>query len=211
VFQAGLGERDVGAGRVHGDQEYAGKKTSDVLVDFGPDLVLAEVVSTRLPLGVRAEADDAVLTEYLERTILGKLAQLDRVTTDLLDGRARIPGVDMATVQRIWPILISVGEVIESEALWSFISREAADLFAQAPAQQLTLLGVEEAETLAAMVAAGDDMVGLLKEKGSGAYRELSWGRWITDTRPTPGRLPVLEERWQALSAEAVRILQIDG
>jgi hypothetical protein len=209
VLADGLAGHAAGEGRVHGEQRYTGdQKTSDVAIDYGADLVLCEVVSTRLPLGVRAEADQDELDRFLKRTILNKLTQLDRVVDDLVRGAAHIPGVDMAAVERAWPVLITVGEVVEGEALWSFIKREATGL-RQAICRPLTLLGVDAAETLAGMAASGEGVASILSAKQRDNYGELGFRRWLADTRETaPPRLPVLEARWGGMSERMVDILK---
>jgi hypothetical protein len=208
LFETALGNRSAGDGRVHREQDYAGQKTSDVAVDFGRDLVLCEVVSTRLPLGVRAEADEDELATYLQRTITDKLEQLDRVVTDLLDERAHIPGVTITNVERVWPVLTTVGEVVEGEPLCALIRRECGHLLQQAVCQPLSLVGIDDVEVALGAVAAGDELVALLRQKNAGPYRELSWARWLTDTRETPPpRLPALEARWEEMMNEAVRVL----
>lgn len=211
LFGLALGEREPGAGRVHGEQEYSGKQlTSDVALDFGEDVVLFEVVSVRLPLGVRAEADEEELNKYIKRSITDKLNQLDHVVTDVSDGRARIPDVDPGNIKRIWPVLVTMGEMLESEALWALLNREVEkrELFHQPISKPVALMGVEDVEAMLGLVAAGDGVVELLSEKGSGPHRELSWARWLKDTREgDPPRLPALVQRWEALSAESVRIL----
>jgi hypothetical protein len=212
VFEEGLGARPPGSGRVHGEQEYAGKRTSDVVIDYGDDLVLVEVVSTRLPLGIRAESDEAELGKYLERTVTDKLGQLDRVVDDLLDGRARIPDVDIRRVQRIWPVLVTYGELLTAEPLFSYVDAKAQGLLNQAEAQPLTLLGVEDVETLAGMLAAGDELIAVLNEKLQGQYARLPFSRWVLDTRaPLPPRLPALKKRWFDLTDGLVQLLQPPG
>ena len=121
VFAAALPDRPSGAGRVHADEPYGkggGELTSDVALDYGRDLILFEVVSTRLPLGVRAVRDDSELASYLQRTTLDKVKQLDRVVDDLLGGKAALDGVDMTHVERVWPVVVGIGEMVETELLW---------------------------------------------------------------------------------------------
>lgn len=209
VFEEGLAGHHAGDGRVHGEQRYSGDtRTSDVAIDYGRDLVLCEVVSTRLPLGVRAEADQDELDTHLKRTIQDKLSQLDRVVNDLVEGRAHIPDVDMTGVERVWPVLINVGELVEGEALWAFINRHAT-LPRQDVCLPLTLLGVDEAETLAGMAAAGENVVSILSAKQRDNYGELQFRRWLADTRETaPPRLPALEARWERMSQRMVDILK---
>lgn len=211
LFEQALASRPTGSGRVHGEQPYSGQLTSDVAIDCGADLVLVEVISTRLPLGVRAEADEAELEKYLKRTVTEKLEQLDRVIDDLLDSEsaARLPGVDMSGVERIWPVLVTYGDLLAAGPLLVYIAEEATSLFGQSSTRLLTLLGLEDVEVLAGMLADGEALADVLAEKNGGAYRGLPFSRWITDTRQEiPPRLPVLEKRWFDMTDAFVALLQ---
>jgi hypothetical protein len=213
VFAAALRDRPSGAGRVHADEPYGkggGELTSDVALDYGRDLVLFEVISTRLPLGVRAVRDDSELATYLQRTILDKVKQLDRVVDDLLVGKAALDGVDMTHVDRVWPIVVGIGEMVETELLWDRVRQHIGGLLQQDVCEPLTLLGVQDAEVFAGMIAAGDDAIDLLQEKQRTGYAQTGWVNWVTATRsPLPPRLPALQDRWNQLSQEAVRVLQL--
>jgi hypothetical protein len=211
LFEEALGSRPAGQGAVHGEQEYSGQLTSDVAIDCGADLVLVEVISTRLPLGVRAEADEAELEKYLKRTVIEKLEQLDRVIDDLLDSdsAARLPGVDMGRVQRIWPVLVTYGDLLAAGPLLAYIADEAGGLLGQAATRPLTLLGLEDVEVLAGMLADGETLADVLAEKNGGVYEGLPFSRWITDTRnEIPPRLPVLEQRWFDMTDGFAALLQ---
>lgn len=212
IFAEALAGHRAGRGRVHGEQRYSGgQETSDVAIDYGPDLVLCEVVSTRLPLGVRAEADQEELDRFLKRTIEDKLTQLDRVVNDLVEGRAHIPDVNMTAVDRVWPVLINVGELVEGEPVWAFI-RHQATFQRHDVCRPLTLLGVDDAETLAGMAASGESVVSILSAKQRDNYGELGFRRWLADTRETaPPRLPALEARWERNSQRMVDILKPSG
>jgi hypothetical protein len=70
-----------------------------------------------MPPAVRAEADDGELQTYLTRAVADKLEQLDRVITDLQAETAKLPGVDMSSVRRIWPVLITAEDLVEGESL----------------------------------------------------------------------------------------------
>jgi hypothetical protein len=211
VFADSFGPRDAGNGRVTGDQEYAGKKTSDVAVDYGEDLVLVEVISTRLPLGVRAEADEAELTKYLKRTIDDKLEQVDRVITDLDDKRARIPDVDIGAVQRIWPVLVTQGDLLPAGPLLSYVDQATKGMFEQAGVQPRTMLGLADVEMLMGMIVAGENLIDVLREKATGEYANLPFSRWLTDVRePLPARPPQLEQRWFDSTDALAGLLDLD-
>jgi hypothetical protein len=204
LFELALPNRPVGGGRVHGEQSYGGGQlTSDVAVDYGEDLILCEVISTRLPLGVRAEADQAELENYLTRTLLDKIKQLDRVATDILSGKAKIPDVDPAQLRRIWPVLITAGDITETEPLWKWLHEHIpSGTFADARVQKLQLFTVEDIEIIAGLVHAGENINDLIAAKALSNYRELSVVRWLADTRDEhPPRHPELEARWARLIA----------
>ena len=68
---------------MHGEQRYGahgGKRTSDVAIDLGLDLVLIEVVSARFATDVRVYGNPEILTAALERMLFKKMGQLGRVT-----------------------------------------------------------------------------------------------------------------------------------
>lgn len=212
VFAESFGMREAGQGRVTGDQEYNGEKTSDVAVDYGEDLVLVEVISTRVPLGVRAEADESELTKYLKRTIDDKLEQVDRVITDLNDKRARIPDVDIDQVQRIWPVLVTQGDLLPAGPLLSYVDHATKGMFEQAGVQLRTMLGLADVEMLMGMVLAGENLIDVLREKSTGEYANLPFSRWMTDTRdPLPARPPWLEQRWFDSTNALARLLDLDA
>ncbi len=211
VFSESFGLRDIGDGRVSGDQEYGGKKTSDVAVDYGEDLVLVEVVSTRLPLGVRAEADEGDLNKYLRRTIDDKLKQVDRVITDLNEERAQIPDVDITTVKRIWPVLVTQGDLLPAGPLLAYVDEATEGLFEQVGVQPLTMLGLADLEMLMGMIATGESLIDVLREKATGEYANLPFSRWLTDVRdPLPARPPQLEQRWCDSTDRFARLLNLD-
>jgi hypothetical protein len=204
LFQFALPNRDAGNGAVHGEQTYGGgQMTSDVAIDYGDDLLLFEVVSRRLPLGVRAEADQAELEEHLKRTLLDKIAQLDRVARDILSGTARIPDVDPARLRRIWPVVITAGDITQTEPLWKWLHEQVpSSTFADERVQQLQLLTVEDVEIIAGLVSDGEEIIDVIAAKARSDYRELDMVRWLDDTRhEDPPRHPELEARWGRLIA----------
>lgn len=206
VFQVGVGPQ----GRVHGEIRYGGQLSSDVVIELREDLVLIEVVSTRLPLGVRAEADQAELEKFLARAVIDKVNQLDRVIEDFQSERLRVPGASPASVARIWPVLVNVGELTEGELLSSFIKERAPSALQRPFVQPLTLLGVDDAETLAGMIAAGEGLVDVLAEKQADGYTELSLQRWLSDKRNGDApRLAELEARWLRISDESIELLEL--
>jgi hypothetical protein len=106
VRSAYPGERPIGGGRVHGEQEYGDSQmTSDVLIDLGPDLVIIEVRSGYLTRNMRVTGDIDAFRQDIERVLLDKVRRQGGAIAAILDGRATIPDVDVSTVRRVWPIL----------------------------------------------------------------------------------------------------------
>jgi len=112
-------------------------------------------------------------------------------------------------VTRIWPVLVTYGDILPAEPLLAYIATAANGVLEQDPIRPLTLLGLEDIETIASMVANGDVLPEILAEKNAGAYRSLPFSRWVTDTRPqTPPPLAVLKQRWFDLTDGLVALLQ---
>ena len=200
------GERPAGGGRVHGEQRYGphgGKRTSDIAIDLGPDLVLIEVVSARFATDVRVYGNPQVLTEALERMLFRKMGQLGRVTAAILAGEATIPGVDRAHIDRVWPVVVTGGDLMQTELLWDRIDAELPPELAAARVEPLTVLDIGDFDLLLGLVSEDRHLPDVLGQKAQGPYRRLEIGRWMNEELhlPTPlmQRPPVLEERWEAL------------
>jgi hypothetical protein len=132
------GERPPGAGRVHGEQPYGrggGKRTSDVAVDLGQDLVLFEVSNSRLRADTLILGDNERVKADLDRMIIRKIKQLDGCIEALFASEATIPGVDISHVMRIWPVIVTAGEITQTSELWMFIDRESAGRLTQPKVQ----------------------------------------------------------------------------
>jgi hypothetical protein len=200
-----LGERPIGGGRVHGEQPYGhrgGKRTSDVAIDLGTDLVLVEVVSARFATNVRVYGDPAVMAEALERMLFKKVGQLGRACAAVLSGEATIPDVARAHVERVWPVLVTGGQLTQTELLWDRIDAEAPPELAGARVQPLTVLDIGDFELLLGLVSEGHHLPDMLGQKAAGPYRRLEISRWMHEELHLPlplmERPPVLEERWEA-------------
>lgn len=204
------GERMPGAGRVYGEHEYyRGRQrqdTSDVAIDLGPDLVLIEVVSRRMTQEMQVFGDRDLLERNLAPMLFNKVNQLGRVAQDLLDGTATLPDVELGHVERIWPVLVTAGDLMQTELLWDRIDERLPDTLRGGRVQPLTVLDVGDFELLLGLVADGHAMPTLLERKSAGPYRRLELSRLVVDelhvTPPLTSRPPVMNERWNALGDE---------
>lgn len=209
------GERPIGAGRVFGEQPYGTRQrpgmTSDVAVDLGTDLVLFEVVSARLTAEMQVFGNPEILERNLERMLFKKIRQIGDVVTDILDGTATIPDVDPAQVERIWPVIVTAGELMQTELLWDQIDARITDPLRQARVEPLNVFDIGDFELLLALVADGQSLTDILRRKSQGRYRRLEISRFAFDElRIDPLlRLPIIEERWNVLWNEARATLDL--
>lgn len=184
------GPRPAGGGVVWPEQLYGqGERTSDVLIDHGFDLVLIEVVASRIRRPTRVAGDLAALGEDLYRTVLKKIGELDNCIDAVLGTggeppRAVIEGVDPALVRRVWPVLVTMEGLVQHEPLWSYIAENSRNQLEQARVQALTLLDIADLEVLAGAVHRGESLIAMLERKTSGLWRRRDLASWL---RGDPG------------------------
>ena len=193
------GPRLPGSGRTFGEQRYGRRKhkrSPDIAIEFGPDLVLIEVFSGRLSLETRVSGRALKVTEDITRMVAAKGGQLSRRIDDYLAGAFSYPGVDLAHVHRIWPIVVTGSGLLLTEILSDEIDSSLADSFKQAKVQPLTIMDLADLEQLAGLVEAGKSIPDLLARK-IGVYRRLDWRRMVADDPSLPQTRPShAVDRW---------------
>jgi hypothetical protein len=205
------------AARVLGEQPFsrnkrkrvgAGERTSDIAIDIGHDLILIETTATRLTAAALHTGDAAAITAGLDRAIVEKINQLDNCINHLLNGHAQLPGVQIATVKRIWPVIVSFGAVQQNPVLWEYLDRRAPGALRQARVRPLTLLDPEEYELLCGLVQAGHPMPELLNAKTSPPYARLDFAYWLNRDphapKGGPHRAALVQESYSRATALAV-------
>jgi hypothetical protein len=99
-----------GVVRVHGDFEYGPRKermrSSDVILDYGEELVFVECVAGQLRVATRTRGDLTSLRQDLRKLVLGKAKQLDRCIRHFRTGRLQPPDFKGPRDARIWPIVV---------------------------------------------------------------------------------------------------------
>jgi hypothetical protein len=200
--------------RVLGEQRYGrggGKKSPDVAIDCGPDIVLIEVCGGRFTLRTVVEGDPQTAIKELGHLVFDKAAQLDRRVTEFLDEEWLIPGIKTSDVHRIWPVVVTA-DVLQNEILWDEIGERLPDVFRQSKVQPLTLLDVGEVELLSALVEKGQSLVDLLAKKGHGPYSKTDFTRFVFDSAGLTHevRAALIEERWISEIDEAAKSFGFD-
>ena len=89
----------------------------------GTDLVLFEIHARRVS-ATAAVAALPVATLEVSRLLVEKADQLGPCIGALLRGDATLPGVDISQIDRIWPIVVSVGHVMQTHNLWEYVARQ---------------------------------------------------------------------------------------
>jgi hypothetical protein len=194
--------RPPAIGRVFGEQRYGrggGKKSPDIAVDCGTDLVLFEVTSGRFTLRTVLDGSPEGALADLGRLLFKKAGQLDRRIGDFLDGQWHPPDVDPNHIQRIWPVIVTA-DVLQNEMLWGEIRDRIGGLFSQPKVQRLTILDLADLEQITALVERGHGLLDLIMRKARGPYAELDFRRFVFETPGLPKeiRLSLLDERWFA-------------
>lgn len=206
--------RPVGSGRVSGEQGYGpgdGKRSPDVSVDCGLDLVLIEVCSGRFTLRTLLEGDPAAAMTELGRLLVGKADQLSRRIDDLFAKEWTVPGVSTDQLLRIWPVVVTA-DVMQNELLWNELDEQLSDALHQPRVQALTILDLPDLEQVSGLVENGHGLADLLADKAAGMYSRMDFRRYVADTASLPDKIrsSMLEQRWSVLADRTAKRLGID-
>jgi hypothetical protein len=207
--------RPLGSGRVSGDRPYGpgdGKRTPDICVDCGPDLILIEVTSGRFTLPTLIEGDPEKAAVDLTRLLFKKLDQLGRRIDDLLAGEWTPPDVEIERVERIWPVVVTA-DMLQNDLLWQEIKSRLPEGLKRARVQQLTLLDLPDVELLGALVEQRFGLCDLLARKARSPYAEMDLRRFVYDSADLPHRvrLSTVEERWIQTILRVTELLGFDA
>jgi hypothetical protein len=170
-------------GRVYGDQPYGkggGKRTPDIAIISGSDLILIEVRSGYLSPWLRTSGDRREFEDQLDKLVFKKLAQLGRAIADLKSGVAVVGDVDIEDVTRIWPVLITASMLL-SEPLWQVIEASLPAPLQEPDVQPLVVGDIEDLELMMGLVEKGHDLIEILAARAETPYAKLEIKRWVLD------------------------------
>lgn len=181
----------IAVGKVSGPRPYRrGTETlesTDVVVDLGLDLVLIEITAGRLTERSLVEADAESVRRDLEKMIEKKIRQLGRVIGDIFDEPTRLREVDLALVQRVWPIVVCGDGLFQNPTIGAYTDACAAEHLSFEPSrvaaavQPVVILDLEELEVLGAIVAGGLSFVELLERKTSDLWRARDFKAMVNE------------------------------
>ena len=197
---------------VLGEQPYGRggeKKTSDVAVLIGEDLLLFEANARRVGAQPLITGDPLDATEELTKLVVKKINQLGVCIGGLLSGDAQLPGIKMGAVKRIWPVVVAQGHVWQTSHLWRYLDSardsEKCKPLREGRVQPLQLLDAGDYEMLLALAAAGNSLPGILAGTTSIAYRERDLAVWLNQSKNAPDhhvRLASLDAVYTQMSTE---------
>jgi hypothetical protein len=206
----------AGQRRVHGEQVYGtggGSKTSDISIDSAPDLVLFEVAGSRLTEPSRVLAQWERVESDLDKLVLVRIRKLDGAIDAILSGDAEIPHVDRNQLRHIWPVIVTAGDIVQSELLWDYVQEQMPDALQQKQVQPLTLLDLDDFELLLGLAEGGASLVDILRRKAEPRYRPFDLRAWLTnDPTAPPGRAPsLLNGKMREVFVSVVERLGLDS
>jgi len=204
---------------VLGEQRYGkggGKRTSDIAVVWGKELILFEIHARRVTASAMATGEVTEALSEVSKLLVVKVDQVAGCIDALLDGTATLPGVDLASIERIWPVVVSVGHLMQTAPVWKYVRESIKDdttsALATARVQPLQLLDIADYERLLGIVEAGASLPDMLARKAAGPFRERDLAAWLYDdsAAPSDGSRPsVLEKRWEAMGIQVQRTSEL--
>lgn len=205
--------------RVLGEQPYGkggGKRTPDVAVVWGRDLILFEVHARRVKADVLATGEEAEALEEVSKLLVVKIDQVAARIEDLFGSEATLPDVKFYSIERIWPIVVSVGHLIQTRHVWDHlrasVTAETTGTLARARVQPLQFLDMTDYERLLGIIEAGASLPAMLARKTEGPFAERDLAAWLSGDRSAPpadARLSLLEERWKVMGTKLERTAEL--
>lgn len=200
---------------VLGEQTYgkgAGNKTSDIAISVGENLILFEANARRVSAVPLVTGDPQDATLELTKLLIKKVNQLGVSIGALLDGKARLPRIDIAGIKRIFPVVVAAGNLWHTSHLWKYIEEARDDSrctsFADERVQPLQVADAAAYEALIGLARDGHSLSEIFEHKTDGPWLHRDWAVWLKEDQRSPGqpdRLPSIVARFEALTAAALQ------
>jgi hypothetical protein len=204
-------QRRAGLAAVSGEQRYTGADGSeslspDVAIAYGTELVAIEVTGGRPARRARILSDPAEMLEVIRR-VVGKMEELDGAINEILAGRVEIDGLDLALLERVWPVIVVPSTILQSEMLWSHIQTEAPQLFGDPRIQASTLFSIEDYEHALALVEASHGLPALLGARLNSVFRTMPPSHFFNQRNLQAQRPRYLDRHLREGGDEATKLL----
>jgi hypothetical protein len=214
--------RDTGGllwlpGNVYRDRTYqtrqGERRTPDVCIDLTPDLIVIEVTGSRLTERSVVDADpDSVRTD-IQKLLVEKIEQAGERIRDLQSSLAMLPGLRMAEIHRIWPIVVSGEGILQTPTLWSYLRPAIENALSWPKIQPLTMFDLEDLEEFAGLIAEGYSGVTILEEKTTAMWHEMEFAAWFRadGVRRYSETSRIAREQFDAAAGALIRIIGARG
>jgi len=140
------------------------------------------------------DADPEAIRADIEKLLEAKITQLGDRIRDLVDGTITLPGIDLGSVERIWPIVVNSEGLFLTPVLWSYLRDQTPALtnLDQPRVQPLTLFDLEDVERFFGLGAAGNSLIEILRSKTTlrGESASLRAGTTMRAQLSRLGRFP---------------------
>lgn len=182
-----MAPRLVGGGSTYFTEEdllaaFPGMKNCDAGIDFGSEILLAEVVSGTVTVLTRERADVVSFRADTKRLVLEKASQLDTAGKNLLANPQPANSPLTGPARRIFPIIICGGQYPINPVTVSYIDEQitAKRLFADARIWHMGMLDFEELEACQALHQRDNvTILELLTAWQESDYRQASFRSYI--------------------------------
>ena len=199
---------------VEGEQEYGrggGKKTSDIAVLCGSDLVLFEVNGRMTAAEPLVSGSQEAAIDELKKQLIKKIDQLGVTVEAILECYATIPGINVSSLRRVIPVAVTTGRFWQTQTLWNHLDQsrdeEKCNAFKEANVLPPQLLRITEFEALLAICSGTEQLGDLLARRASGKYRHRDLAAWLKDEAPVTyagERLPSVEASFENMIQELI-------
>ncbi len=208
--QVSAGVAHIATEHVYTGKDGSESKSPDLLMSYATDLVAIEVTGGRPARRTRVLSDPGLIAKELDDRVIGKLAELDRALSDVLDGLVDIPELRLDLVERIWPVLIVPATIIQSDFLWDYIRARSPELFAdKATVQAPTLFSIEDFEHALAAVETGAGLPAILGTRLGSAYSRMPPSHFFARHFKADRRPAYLDEHMRRAGEEAATALNL--
>lgn len=165
-----------------------GHKVSDAAIWLSADLwLLFEIVNGELKVPSRQGGDMDEFAKDTDRLVIGKLAQLDATTKDLILDDSKLTGLPRSTIAKIQPILVQGGHFPVHPVTKAYVDFRMDNenlLLHHGRVLPLAILHWEELEILEAAVEQGHAIPSLLQGWRASTRKGMPLKNWISVAYP---------------------------
>lgn len=147
------------------ERAYGPTKRCDAALDFGPDIVLVEVVSGQLSVPSRIGGEIEQFKRDTDRLVVVKCRQLDSACSAVLNESRLLTGYESVPELRVLPLLVVGGGYPINPFTMKFVSERLVEsgLFKDPRIHDLCIIDLGELEMLEGLAERGHNPVDVLR------------------------------------------------